>query len=64
MKRLTTLEIYNLVAIIIIIGLTVLCYKLYHNLKETVEILNMCDYRYYELVKKNDSINKVRNVIK
>lgn len=54
MKKLNTLEIYNLAAIIIIISLCILCYNLYHELKQTEEILNMCDHRYYELLQQNE----------
>ena len=51
MKRLSILEIYNLIAIIIIIGLSAWCYNLYHDLKDTEELLQMCEFKYYELLK-------------
>lgn len=50
MKKLTILEIYNVIAIIIIICLSILCYNLYQELKDTEEVLQQCDSRYYELL--------------
>jgi hypothetical protein len=52
MKRLSILEIYNLIAIIIIIGLSAWCYNLHKDLKDTEEILQLCEGRYYELLPK------------
>ena len=50
MKRFSLIEIYNIIAIIIIIGLSISCYKLYHDLRDTEEVLQQCDGRYYELL--------------
>lgn len=52
MKRLSTLEIHNLIAIIIIIWLSVWCYNLYHDLKDTQEVLQQCKGKYYDLLQK------------
>lgn len=50
MKRLSILEIYNLIAITIILGLSVWCYSLYQDLKETKEVLQQCEGKYYEVL--------------
>ena len=52
MKRLSTLEIYNLIAIVLILILSFLCYNLYKDLKDTEEVLQQCENRYYETINK------------
>ena len=51
MKRLSTLEIYNIIAVVIIIAPSFLCFNLYQDLKETEELLQQCESKYYELLK-------------
>ena len=51
MKRLSPLEIYNILAVVTIIALSFLCFNVYQDLKETEELLQQCESKYYELLK-------------
>ena len=46
------LKIYNIVAILVLIGLSVWVYPTKKELKETEEVLNQCSDRYYKEINK------------
>lgn len=48
-----TLKIYNILAVLIIIGLSIWIYQLLKDLKETEEVLQQCSDRYYQEIKKD-----------
>lgn len=43
-----TLQIYNLIAMVIIVFLSWYCFYLLNKLNDTLEVLNQCETAYYK----------------
>ena len=51
-KNMKTIKIYNVIATIIVVILSIWIYTLHKDLKETEEVLQQCSSRYYEEIGK------------